>query len=60
MLTHLLFLTNASFAFKQYTQIANTVAGAPMNKVYLNADTLLLNGLGDTTEPGKKKIFGWF
>ena len=33
-----------------HTQIAITVVNSPTNKVYLNADALLLNGLADSVK----------
>ena len=36
-------------------QIATTVVSSSSNKVYLNADSLLLNSLGDTTFAEEQK-----
>jgi hypothetical protein len=38
-----------------FHQIATTVVSSSSNKVYLNADSLLLNSLGDTTFAEEQK-----
>ena len=41
-------------------EVANTIAGAASNKVFLNADSLLLNHLGSTSDANAKpKSKGW-
>lgn len=47
-LSHLIFPLSLNISIP-LPQIASTVVSSSSNKVYLNADSLLLNSLGDTT-----------